>query len=754
LLVFFLGIERRMTSEVVHNSQVAVLIDVSQSMALADNDDTTDSEPKSRLTEVVDALADSRLITDLRKSHDVNIARFDRQVDPIVALPMVGHSSSDETRESEPNESSEVGAGDNNALKPLTRDFWSSQLEPRGTETRLGQALADQLRLFRDAPLAGIIVISDGAQNAGVEPDTSIAAAKEAEVPIYTIGLGSVRPQRNVALRDLVVPSRAFPGDTLEVSGYVQADGFRGRSVDVELRRRRAGEPPTAGQSIASDRIALGEDGEMVPVSFDVEPEESGSYVYELRVVTPNDDSNPRDNSREAEVEVVDRKTRVLLFAGGPARDYQFLRGQLHRDRTMTVDVLLQTAQPGISQDASNILDQFPTTREELYQYDAIVAFDPDWTKLDAGQVALLESWIAEEAGGLIAVAGPIHTARWVRSTEHAQLKDIYPVVFQPRLTLLDDGQYAGEIPWPLDFERAGREAKFLWLAPTAEESERAWNEFPGVYGYYSVKGAKPGAAVYARFSDPQAGLGNQRPVYMAGQFYGAGQVFYIGSAEMWRLRSLDPAFFEVLYTKLLRHVSQGRILRGSSRGSLLVERDRYELGETVVLRARLADSQHEPLTEESVTAQVVRPDGATEAVKLTADLERPGMYSGQMIVMVEGTYQVALTLPDGSEKPLTRYLQARVPDRERTRAQRNEALLASLAQETGGTYYRQFAAAIHGDGEQKPIPESIKSRSEVKLLKGAPDQQFARSQSQWLLALVAGSLFAEWIVRRLSRLA
>ena len=82
-------------------------------------------------------------------------------------------------------------------------------------------------------------------------------------------------------------------------------------------------------------------------------------------------------------------------------RDYQFLRNQLHRDKSMIVDVLLQTAQPGISQDAAKILDQFPSTRKELYQYDCIVAFDPDWTKLDAAQVDLLEKWVSEEAGGL-----------------------------------------------------------------------------------------------------------------------------------------------------------------------------------------------------------------------------------------------------------------------------------------------------------------------------------------------------------------
>ena len=67
-----------------------------------------------------------------------------------------------------------------------------------------------------------------------------------------------------------------------------------------------------------------------------------------------------------------------------------------------------------------------------------------------------------------------------------------------------------------------------------------------------------------------------------------------------------------MLYTKLIRQVSQGRILRGSSRGALMVERDRYELGETIVLRARLADAQHNPLAADSVMAHVLRPEALT----------------------------------------------------------------------------------------------------------------------------------------------
>jgi hypothetical protein len=695
---------------------------------------------------VVEAFERSPLIAELRETHDVNFARFDEEVEPVVSLPRTiveqeGNSS---------NASDETGPQN----VPVPDVDWSKELQPKGTQTRIGQALADQLRLYRDAPLAGVVVVSDGAQNAGIEPGAAIEAALQLKVPVYTVGVGSELTQRNIAIRDLIVPTRAFPNDTLNVSGYLQANGYPNQSVEVELTRRRAEDPAGGGTPLDSQRVTLGRNGEMTPFSFDVDPGEPGTFVFQLRVKAPPDDGNPRDNNREAEIEVVDRKTRVLLFASGPMRDYQYVRNQLHRDSTMIVDVCLQTGQDGISQDANKILESFPSKAEDLYPYDCIVAFDPDWTKLDAAQVELVEKWVSEEAGGIVAVAGPIATPKWIRSTEHSKIRDLYPVVFQNRLTLMDDGNTGGETPWPLEFDRAGREAKFLWIAKNAEDSEAAWDDFAGVYGYFAVKGEKPGATVYARFSNPETGPDGQRPVYFASQFYGSGHVFYLGGGEMWRLRRDDPAYFEVLYTKLIRHVSQGRILRGSARGALLVERDRYELGEMVVVRARLSDPQHKPFTDESVTAQLLRPDGSAEPIKLTAELEKPGMYIGQAMVLQEGTYQLALSLPGSNEEPLSRYLQVRVPDLERTHAERNDPLLASIAKETGGHYYKQLDSAIHGDGPALPLGKAITSRAEVKVVKGAPDNDFAKAQMHWLLGLVAGSLFLEWIVRRLNRLA
>ena len=211
-------------------------------------------------------------------------------------------------------------------------------------------------------------------------------------------------------------------------------------------------------------------------------------------------------------MEVVERKTRVLLIAGGPSREYHFLRNccsrQGHRPSTCGCKPAVQ----GISQESHELLFDFPETAEELFEYDCIVAFDPDWTRLDLLQIKNLEQWVADKAGGLIVVAGPVHTPQWANVRQGDSRLDtiraLYPVVFYSSgLATLGVGRFGGEEPWPLQFTREGLEAEFLWLEDTAVNSEAAWATFEGVYGYYAVKDPKPAARVYARFSDPNTAI-------------------------------------------------------------------------------------------------------------------------------------------------------------------------------------------------------------------------------------------------------
>src|SRR3972149_11123801 len=52
------------------------------------------------------------------------------------------------------------------------------------------------------------------------------------------------------------------------------------------------------------------------------------------------------DNERRKTVNVIDRKMKVLIVAGGPMRDYAFVRNMLYRHKAVDVDLWLQTVEP------------------------------------------------------------------------------------------------------------------------------------------------------------------------------------------------------------------------------------------------------------------------------------------------------------------------------------------------------------------------------------------------------------------------
>ncbi|HEX4128565.1 MAG TPA: hypothetical protein VHZ24_00895 [Pirellulales bacterium] len=726
LAVIYLQPQWRHERDDVQTSRVVMLADTSLSMA-TDDDDATPSEP-NRAQQLAAMFGDGKLLGALRRVHDVAVYRFDADVQPIVTLERLAEGSASE------------------ASGRTTPVDWAATLSPRGPETRLGQALRQLLNDQRTAPLAGVVVWSDGQQNAGPDAASAIPLAKELGVPIYAVGIGSSTLPVNVRVSDFVVPARAYPGDAFNVTGYVQAVGMAGKSATVELLSRPGtGDDKTAARLEGTQQVVLGSDAEPVPVKFEITPGEAGRRTLLLRVRPPVADRIVDDNQREASVEVVDRRSRVLLFAGGPAREYQFLRNVLRRDKDVEVDVLLQTGSEGVSQDAHQILDEFPTTREALFAYDAIVAFDSDWRDLDASQVEMLERWVANEAGGLIVVAGPIFMDAWLQSPALEKIRALYPVEFNRRFAVVEDARFGAKQPWPLEFTRDGLDAQFLWLGDTASASAAAWADFKGVFGYYDVRGPKLGATVFARFSDPRTAIGDQLPVYMAGQYFGSGQVFYLGSGEMWRLRSDGDGLFESFYTKLLRHVSQGRLLRGSSRGVLLTEGDRFVPGDTVEVRAQLTDAKLDPLELPNVPVTVIAPDGSLDNSSIARDANRPGSYRGSFVVRKEGSYRLELVLPESDGQRLAALpIQVTVPDLERAHTERNDAVLSELSRQTGGQYYVGFKAA-------GALPEALRDASRTTTLAAAPERLWDKP---WMLALVCGALCCEWFTRRLLKLA
>jgi hypothetical protein len=271
---------------------------------------------------------------------------------------------------------------------------------------------------------------------------------------------------------------------------------------------------------------------------------------------------------------------RVLLFAGGPSREYQFVRRLLAREvkaKRLEVGVFLQ----GNTEEEINlktnrpqewVLNHFPNRRTSakpadrpytLATYDVVIAFDPDWKALKDAEVKLLAAWVKGQMGGLVLVAGPVHTAALAgkgKKPDLTPLRKLLPVTLAGA-----DKQTRAFPPLPLTFPDAKKAPGFLKLDPGRKGNLAGWDEYfyggpmkgedkvyralRGFFSSYPVKKAKKGAKVAATFGK------DRRPFLVTGT-HGSGRVVFLGSGEMWRLRKYRAAFHQRFWIGLVGYAA------------------------------------------------------------------------------------------------------------------------------------------------------------------------------------------------------
>ena len=777
LFLVYLEPQWRTTREVTDRSQVFVLVDTSQSMGREDvaaltgdppQASATDPSREARLSRIKRGLEAGPFLDQLREVHDVFVYRFDEDPTPlaIATLPWRDPTATAAT-ESETERVEETATA---AVDESPDAEWPALLRATGGDTRLGDALEKLRTRGRGVPLAGIVLLSDGVQTAG--SDLSLAAERlgEANVPVYSIGMGQVEPPPELRLVDFAAPERAYPFDPLEVTAYIRSQGLEGRRATLRLRQltsEDASESNDSGLFEDEMEVLLGPDaGEIIPVTIEIAPlQNPGRYTYEwdlsLRGENPmkTDDEISSSRRRRFQIQVEGKPTRVLLVAGGPSREYQFLRNLLKRDsKQIELDVLLQS-RPENGLDDPAYLTSFPD-RETLANYDVVVAMDPEWDRLGPQVAEALEDWVADEAGGLILIPGVVNAGsliqNWSHAPEYQPLRDLFPVVFQDEFEMFNDDVQDTARVRAVEFTRDGRDAPFLQLEDSPLASQQVWEAFAGVYGPRAVKSKKFGATVYARYDDQLAESLGQEPIYIAGQFYGKGRVFYQASGEMWRLRRLDSAHFEKWYTHLIRHVSAGRLHRGSPRGDvLLVEKETARVGDTIPVVAHLKDAARDPYEADTVTLYVFSASQPTEGIpiKLVSDPARKGSFRGEWTAGSPDRYRLELAIPESEYDPLTRTIKVLASDRERIRPEQDRAALQQLATMTDGKYFTSLEAALGETGEP-PLRSALVDQTRVTPIQGDVDQFWKAQFHRWMLLGICGLLCAEWLLRRLFRLA
>ena len=97
----------------------------------------------------------------------------------------------------------------------------TADLNFQGTATRLGDALDRAREELTGLPVAGLVVVTDGADNAESTLDAPIANLKAQGMPVFTVGVGRERLSRDVQVTRVEAPRRVLKGASLIVDVVV-----------------------------------------------------------------------------------------------------------------------------------------------------------------------------------------------------------------------------------------------------------------------------------------------------------------------------------------------------------------------------------------------------------------------------------------------------------------------------------------------------------------------------------------------------
>ncbi len=601
----------------------------------------------------------------------------------------------------------EFGAADRGMLKALSdkfmvRTFRFSSAASRfdaeddltfaGGQTQLGAALDGARQELAGLPLAGLVLVSDGADTAESALGESLLSLKSQGVPVYTVGVGRESLPRDIQIGRVSTPRVALKGTTLMIDVVVTQTGFAGRTVRLDVE--------DDGRIVGSQQIRLPDDGSVATARVRFSVADPGPRVFRFRVAPEDGELVTENNAREAMIDVRDRREKILYFEGEPRHEVGFIRRAVEDDSNLLLVVLQRTADNkfirlGVD-NPDELVAGFPKTREELFSYRGLILGSIEAGAFTGDQLRMIAEFVDRRGGGLLMYGGG---------------------------RAFSEGGYAGTAvaeALPLVLDASAREPQLsrLVIKPTREgaghgvtqiaasESASAdkWNFLatlePRVTTLNRADAIKPGATVLLTGADESR---RERPV-LAYQRYGRGRAFALILQDTWLWQmhagiAVDDLTHEYFWRQLMRALVDG-VPDAIEPQSLT---DRVEPGEAITLRAEVVDSSFVELNDASVVAHVSRPDGSLIDVPMQWSGERSGEYVATIPAAGEGQYEARIEASRGG-RPIgstLAHVRAAAGDAEFFDATMHAATLRRIAEETGGKFYE--ASAIHG------LPEDLR---------------------------------------------
>ena len=332
--------------------------------------------------------------------------------------------------------------------------------------------------------------------------------------------------------------------------------------------------------------------------------------------------------------------------------------------------------------DSLELLGGFPTSREELFSYRAIILGSIEAAFFSADQLRMLADFVSRRGGGLLVLGGRASLSEGAFAD--TPLADILPLT----LTRGEPNVEGPATAMKIRPTRAGEAHAALQLRGSVGSSRARWDSLPALTSVNRAGSLRAGATVLLA---GQIEGGRADVPVLAWQHYGRGMsaVFAVQDSWLWKMDA-SIGVEDMTHQTFWRQIVRWLVDDAPAPFEIAASPSRVAPGEPVTLRARLADAYFADINDANVTAIVTTPTGNTITVPLEWSLREDGSYTGRFNAADSGRYAIAATAKRGTDTTRLASTTLLVDERgaDVSQAEQRPAVLRRIANETGGRYY------------------------------------------------------------------
>lgn len=584
-----------------------------------------------------------------------------------------------------------------------------------GDATAIGEAIELAEKRMKEENLVGIVILSDGANNLGEDP---VLVAKSEDIPIYTCGMGTYIPPKDVSIERIVYNDIAYVDDQIPIQVDISQTGFDHLKILVSIKEKK--------NTLAQQNLSLGKSGATQTVDLTITPEEAGLHQYRLTIPVLKAESVRENNQRLFTIKVLKSKIKILLISGSLNWEYTFLKRALERDRNVELETLVY------GKKRQSILGRFPQGEKQLSSFDILIFVDTPRFLLKAHKKEI-EDFVKSFGGSALFLLGK----DFMDTHGFMETSSLLPFNPSGRSITFSSANLN------LKLTEEGKLHPITRLLENPEKNTKIWSDLPPFLGVALLGSATKDATNLAGFKNPL-----NPDIFSPGiviRNYGKGKVMAITATPFWRWDFLlwgigkDNQIYQTFWNNSVRWLV---VREDMDLINLFTDKKIYKGGERITFKAKIFDQNYQKIGDASVVVNI-RGESLPDSEVVNLSLGELGDYTATLRALPPGKYFFEGKVFRDGKKIGAKKGEFLVEEYsvEDSDLKTDFDLLKKIAEVSGGKYYeKEQIENLMGD--LKLVEKEEQKKKEIQLW-----------NHPLLLAIFVLCLSIEWAIRKRSQL-